>query len=719
MLETVPGLLYRYDEAAQAIHFSVPPALRAAHDYDGAGPSVEGTPVKSALGAVVNYDLFTSGLRGPSNPNITYQGASATLDARVFSSFGTLSLSGILGSNTSAETTKLRLETTLSYSDPVSLTTYRAGDTISSGLPLTRPVRLGGLQVQRNFGLRPDLVTLPLPSVSGSAAVPSTLDVYVNNVKTFSQDVDPGPYRVNNLPLLGGDGTARVVLHDSSGHEIEQTLPFFAAARLLKVGFTDYSLEAGFPRLFYGVESDNYSKKPVGSASVRRGLTDWLTLEIHGEGGAGVYNGGVGGVARLFDRAALSAAAAGSQARDGRGLQLYAAFETRLFGVNVNFASQRTYGVYGDLASATASLAPRSFGSSVSSGGSVDPYAIRTSVRPPRAQDRLSFSLPVPYDQGSSVGVSLINQIGGDNLRSRLVSASYSRGLPFNASVYVTAFKDFGETRNTGVFLGLSAPLGPKLSASAGVSASRLTWSSTSEIARPLDREIGSYGWRVRNSVGKGQPSYEYASAAYRSPYGRLEGGVSQQRGSTVGTAEFEGALATLGDGVYASNRIDDSFAIVDAGAPDVEVLHDNHVVGRTGSGGRILVPELHSYQRNKIEINPLGLPLNASATTTQDVIAPADRSGILVDFKVHAEPHAALVEFRDRNGKPLEVGLTGKLVGAGSAFTVGYDGLAYVAGLAASNEVEIDTGAGLCRASFDYAARGDAQVRLGPVSCQ
>ncbi|MGY3695904.1 hypothetical protein ACVIGA_005984 [Bradyrhizobium sp. USDA 3240] len=37
-------------------------------------------------------------------------------------------------------------------------------------------MRLGGVQMQTNFALRPDLVTLPIPALSGSAAVPSTLD---------------------------------------------------------------------------------------------------------------------------------------------------------------------------------------------------------------------------------------------------------------------------------------------------------------------------------------------------------------------------------------------------------------------------------------------------------------------------------------------------------------------------------------------------------------
>ena len=71
-----------------------------------------------------------------------------------------------------------RLNTTWSYSDPERLITYRAGDFVSGGLPWTRPVFLGGMQVQRNFTLRPDLVTLPVPILSGHCGGPSTLEVY-------------------------------------------------------------------------------------------------------------------------------------------------------------------------------------------------------------------------------------------------------------------------------------------------------------------------------------------------------------------------------------------------------------------------------------------------------------------------------------------------------------------------------------------------------------
>src|SRR5262249_45627290 len=138
-----------------------------------------------------------------------FNGASATFDGRVFTPYGTFSQGALLTSTVSERFEPLRLNSTFAYSDPETMTTYRAGDTINGGLAWARPIRIGGLQVDRNFGLRPDLVTIPLPFAAGSAAVPSTADIYINNVKTTSQDLGPGPYVLSNVPAIGGNGTAR------------------------------------------------------------------------------------------------------------------------------------------------------------------------------------------------------------------------------------------------------------------------------------------------------------------------------------------------------------------------------------------------------------------------------------------------------------------------------------------------------------------------------
>ena len=77
-------------------------------------------------------------------------------------------------------------------------------------------------------------------------------------------------------------------------------MPFFASPKLLQPGLTDFSLEGGLPRLRYGTDSSSYLEDPVGSATLRAGIHDWLTAETHFETGMGVVNGGAGIVARVL-----------------------------------------------------------------------------------------------------------------------------------------------------------------------------------------------------------------------------------------------------------------------------------------------------------------------------------------------------------------------------------------------------------------------------------
>jgi len=49
------------------------------------------------------------------------------------------------------------------------------------------------------FNIRSDLVTMPLPSVSGSAAMPSSMDVYINNLHRDSSELPAGPYRITDF----------------------------------------------------------------------------------------------------------------------------------------------------------------------------------------------------------------------------------------------------------------------------------------------------------------------------------------------------------------------------------------------------------------------------------------------------------------------------------------------------------------------------------------
>src|SRR5207253_10505313 len=131
---------------------------RMPHVYDFTGRGSQTAPARSDFGSVLDYSLFASQSVDVDGEHLGFDGASATLDERLFSPFGTLSQTAIVGTTTVRSFDTLRLDSTFRYSDPLSLTTYTVGDAVSGGLVWTRPVRFGGVQVRRNFGLRPDLI---------------------------------------------------------------------------------------------------------------------------------------------------------------------------------------------------------------------------------------------------------------------------------------------------------------------------------------------------------------------------------------------------------------------------------------------------------------------------------------------------------------------------------------------------------------------------------
>jgi outer membrane usher protein len=714
-LAELPGVSYRYDEARQSVDITVADAGRLPQLYDLRGPQKPLPNTQANTGAVLNYLLFGGG--GGRNSIVTnwqFQGASATLDARLFSPYGIVSQTGILASNTGGGVVSqhLRLDSTWTYKDPERILTYRAGDMISSGLAWTRPVRLGGVQVQRDFATRPDLVTLPLPSFNGSAAVPSTVDVYVNDVRTISQDVDSGPFRMTNLPILSGQGNASVIVRDSSGRDVETTLPFLVSNKLLRAGLFDFSAEAGFPRLFYGTQSNDYAGEPAGSASLRYGFSDRLTLEAHAEGTNDLANGGIGASLGIDRAGIVSAAFAGSTHGGSSGGQVYAGFDTTLFGVSLSASTLRTLGSYDDLASVTAPVTafpPTAFAPGLSLQNPL------SSLRPPKIQDQFSIGVPVPL-LGGSINFGYVHEEDPFGNRVELLDVGYARQVFNGASFFATAYAGLDRPRNAGISLGLSIPLGDGVTASSGASRDQSGLAVASDVTKPLGQEPGSFGWRVSDL--EGDQNLRSASAAYRGDYAKVEATAIQSQSGLAGTMSQEGAIVAAGGDVFFANRIDDAFAIVDAGAPGLEVSFENRPVARTDASGKAIVPTLNAYQPNKISIDPRDLPVNASIATTQEVLAPPDRSGVLVDFGIVTDVRSAIVILDGANGQPLQAGLRGKTAG-GRGFVVGYDGRAFLEGLEANNTAIVELASGECRAEFAYAPQGDSQVSIGPVVCK
>ena len=698
----LPGVTADYDEAQQVVRFTATEDARVPLVI-AARPQLAEVPGGGSArwGGVVNYTIFAA---GGHDRGWRFEGVSGFVEARAFGPLGIFSSTLLAHGGSDAGARVTRLETAWTWSDPSGPTTYRAGDLISGGLGWTRPVRLGGIQVRRNFALRPDLVTTPLADLRGAADVPSSVEVYVNGAQQFAAEVPAGPFEVSNLPLVTGAGTVRVVVRDALGRENIAERPFFASSQMLAPGLLDFSAELGFARRGFGGAADSYDARLMGSASVRYGLSDGLTLEGHGEGGGGLTNGGVGIIASLGSAGAGAVSASFSRYKEQIGYQLSASLELAWEDVRLFALTQRSFDDYADIASVTASSEEEG-----------SPFLWRQAA-PPRALDQLALSLPGPFENGA-LSFSYTRFSSHDRETSRLVAFSLSQPVWEKLQLFATAFQDLERDGSYGLFAGLSFSLGDDIQTSTSVSQTAERNVATADIVKAERAVVGDYGWRVQ--LADGRDSVQSAGASYRASFGRLEGTASYASGRYRATAEIDGAIALGSGGVFFTNRIDDAFAVVETGAPDVEVKLENRPVGRTDSAGRLLVPGLNAYQENHLSIDPDNLPLDASVETTARVAIPADRSGAVVSFAVNATP-AALVTLRTPTGGFVEAGSSGRLDGAAETFIVGYDGEAYVTHLAAQNRLTVISPEGAtCDAEFAFAARPGVQVRVPDVLCR
>jgi outer membrane usher protein len=702
-LASLPGISFRYDEAGQTIEFTAPDAALNPQvvAVRAPGEAVLGPDV-TTWGAFANYSLVSAFGSDGDFDRADFEGLSGGFDAHFSTPAGVLDSSAVVRVGPEFDFEAQRLETAWTTYDVERMLTYRAGDSISGGVAWTRPVTFGGLQIQRDFSVRPDLITRPLPSFQGSAAVPTTVEVYTNNIRTYSGDVDPGPFVIEDIPGGTGANTATVVLRDFLGRETTIDLPFYGSQRLLTEGLYDFSLEAGFPRRSLGTKSFDYDSTPFGSMTLRYGVTDSITAEAHVEASDKHVNGGVGGAFLLGSSGVATAALAGSTSDGGTGGLASAGLEVDIFGITAFARTQRTFGDYDDIASVSARRV------------TIEDELL--DARPPKALDQIGLSFALPVDP-TRFSLNYTHREASDGDSLQIGSLTVSRPLGGGAYFHLTGSALFDDGRDYSLFASVTFPLGDNHRATTGTTQREDEFNVFAEVSRPAQRQPGNVGWLVGTTQGSDQSLY--GNVVYHAPVAQLGGAFDLDEDGVRGTAHVDGAVVLAGGGVFLSPRIYDAFAVVDAGLPDVDVFHENRLVGQTGSGGRIVVPNIRSFQANRISIDPNDLPLAASASTAREIASALPRGGVVVDFDIDAATSAALVSFVDAFGNPVEVGSGAILAGSDEIFVVGYDGETYLENLDMRNRVTITRpDRTTCAAEFEFDPGAPLPVRIDAVPC-
>ena len=718
-LSSIPGLKYRLFHDRQALELTVPAYGLRGGTYSGR--KTELRQAQASFGSTLNYDIF--GLQGEQDSGsrtLRNRSLASFLDYRLFGRLGTFNQTGVgrtawtSGAGAGSEDEVVRLDSTWLFSDEARLISYRAGDFISGGLPWTRTVRMGGIQVQRNFQLQPDLVVFPVPLVSGSAAVPSTVDVYVNNIRQLSQPVAPGPYQIQDVPVVTGQGSVRVVARDALGREQVTTQSFYASSNLLRAGFWDYSVDAGYLRSQYGIESGEYDSRLAGSTSLRYGLNDRLTLEGHAAGSSDLLNIGLGSVWGLGRIGVVSASLLSGQSNGRDGFRYRAGYEFNSPAFGIFMSSERTDSQFVELASLSGAANLRrldqvSLSFPIPNAGYLSLGYVGLDTH--GNQDGLNRNRPCTGNISSCLQtVDLEPQIG-----SEVGNISYSHQFLRNWNLFVSAFKDFASNGSDGYSAGLSYYLGKRTNAFAGTDGGSSGTTTRLGITQSTPVEGSGVGWRA--NVSQGEQDRYGAGAGYRGRYATVEADVDRFDDYSQASVSVRGSLVAMAGHVFAANSIYDSFAVVDTQVPSVEVLHENRPVGRSNDAAKLLIPNLSAYDTNRLQIDPTELPVDVEIGKIEEIALPVEKSGVLVQFPVK-QVNAANVQLVLADGKNAPIGADVHLNGVKAPNVVGYDGLVYLRDMKQNNEIELSWMNGGCKARVAYQKIPGTIPSLGPVTC-
>jgi outer membrane usher protein len=690
-LDSLPGLHSEYDSQAQRLLLEVPPDWLP-EQFVGRRQAYPRTPALSSFGALLNYDLYLN----DTDDAGTY--LAAWNEVRLFDSWGTLSNTGQYRRTLSGDAVDtlnngyLRYDTTWRYSDDDRMLTYEAGDLVSGALPWSSSVRLGGIQLSRDFGVRPDLVTYPLPQFAGEAAVPSSVDLFINGYKSSSADLQPGPYTLINIPFINGAGEAVVVTTDALGRQVSTTVPFYVTSSLLQKGLSDFSVAAGTLRQDYGLRDFSYGPG-VTSGSLRYGLSDSVTLESHAEASDALALGGAGSNVRLGNFGVLNSAVSQSRfdGQTGQQLSLGYQYSSQRYSFSWQRLQRRDH--YADLTVVDS------------------PY---TTLSKRSEQATLSVNL----DTWGSLGAGYFDVRAADDSRTRLLNLTWSKPLWRSTSFYLSANREIGDS-NWAVQAQLVIPFDLRGSLAIGSERGKDGQSQQRvNYSRAVPTE-GGVGFNLGYAKGDG-PDYRQADLTWRLQSVQLQAGVYGTSDAQTRWADASGSLVWMDRQVFAANRIDDAFVVVSTdGYADIPVRYENQPVGQTDRNGHLLVPWSSAYYRGKYEIDPLNLPANVRSPNVEQRIAVRRGSGYLLEFPL-SRVIAASIVLVDAQQQELPLGSGVVHEQSGTQTVVGWDGLVYLENLQGQNDLRVTLGDGkTCHVQFAADLAQDQIPLIGPLVCR
>jgi outer membrane usher protein len=675
-----PAVSFRVDEVDLRLYITASPELLGQRVYDLYSGAPRDLVFKANTSGFVNY-------------SVNY-----TSDRRVdLFAESALSMRGVLLYNTVSAIgqTATRGLTNVTVDQRPQMRRWIFGDNLGFTGPLGGDAWIAGITVAKEFAINPYFVRHPTLSLSTPINVPSVMEVQVNGQIVRREQVAPGRLEIRNLPMALGRNDAQVIVRDAFGVERELSSTYYLTTTALAESVHDYQYSVGFRRQSIGEQSWDY-RTPAALARHRVGLSDSVTVGGRVETHPGrLYNAGPSLNLRL-PFAEVEAAAAVSRTLGQWGT-------ASLVGFNVNRRQ-------------------------ISTGGSVRLASRRYATLTPNPQDEdpateanvfASTSLGGPVTVTMQHSLTRLHQ-GITRARTGILSTIHlARNMELTASVADVRDE---RTRGKEIFAGFTILLGRSASASAGHVRDGRGNRMTVDAQRSLPVGEG-YGYQFHGESG--DDSMATGVARYQGRYGRYELRQETLNGDTHTTASTAGSIVGIGGGVYASRPVQDSYALVRVpGVKGVRAYSSHQEVGKTGRNGDLLVPDLHAYYANILDVADNDIPLQYAVPDVNQTLALPYRGGAVAVFDVQKiQRVVGSIRMADKGEDriPTYGDLVVTVKGRDVTSPVGSSGRFYFEDLPAGTHAAVvkDTSGKRCAFTITVPSSNGTLVNLGTLRCE
>ncbi len=714
-LNQYDGLTYVLDPVRQILAVEGEPRIFYPSVIDFAPPPAP-LPAHTAAGAFLNYGGFSA---WSYDAAASYRSANAGLG--VFGDWGVVT-SDWFGTELNGERTLTRLATTYTRDILEQVASFRAGDVQSRGGSFGTGAAVGGLQYSTNFGTRPRMQIAPVQMMESATRRNAVLDLQTRDVwdeearqragfMTNLTTVPYGPVELVNMPTYN-NGEYELTLRDYLGGETTVRQPFFFNDGLLRAGLSDYSVEAGWLRR--SVTDDIY-QDGFGAATWRRGISNTLTAEVHGEAaGPGVAAGGSAAVAVPY-WGVLTGTVAGTRHDLASGSGAYGAvglenrFERVAYGLRADCQDQ-DFLLPSVNVLPVVSTACRAYSGITGTLPWKDSLGLSLAATTFRGSDatrsaRIQYGLrPVP-------GAYLLLYMGWTNQGAGDVNGGLSFSYSLGARVRRTRpslERTLLDAQAATLALDAAASREGTESAFARVSnaAPLAGGTASAQVGAALvgaEREIASMTWSGPKFIGAAGVQHTELGQNY--------------------TVSGSSALVWMDHSLFLSAPLYGSFALVRLGRGNGGVEVNGQ---RTDADGDRVVAPLLAYYPNAINVNPADLASNARLDQMHLQAVPRYRSGVLLRPEIRRVRSAMLtVRVRDEAGAPvaLPVGAFAMVAGGDAKYPTGEDGEVYVEGLQDQSTISLSYLGQVCvievRLPPASELSKDSIPELGPYECE